>query len=314
MIEKNHVCKRCLYASNTKANLRIHLLKKKACCINANGQDIERALLLKELGEAVTRSKDHQCPFCKNRYSSSQCLNRHKKICKATDCTVMPSYIHDAMKTAVEEVLQKFLSKSGSQGLIHALPASINHVHGGSPTVHNVTNIQINMNAHGKEDMSYLTQQFLTKCTKEAYFDGIPQLIREVHLNPEHPENMNIRGKSIRQSIMEMYNGEKWVRTAAIPVLDSLIQKGCKVFWQHFMNNMESEFKDEALQELIQKHLSTLTNVTKERKTETYYKIRNKIFFMFFEDRDDNFAVVFEPNDKDDVVENTLNHIQEEFL
>lgn len=304
-----HICKRCLYTTDVKSNLRSHLSRSNECNVNENGgQDIDRGTLLSDLGTVVTRSKDHQCPFCKNKYSCAPSLYRHKKTCKAKHSNVQNDQIQSSLKDAIEDVLKRF-GVSSIASLIQT--PSTQMVNNGNQTVNNgnvTNNIQINLNAHGNEDISYLTHQFLTQCTKEAYFDGIPELIREVHLNPEHPENRNIRGKSIRQNTMETYNGKKWVRTAAVPVLDSLIQKGCKVFWKHYMDNLDGEFRDVTLQSIVHKNLLTLTNVTKDRKTETYYKIRNKVFFMFFEDVADEFAVVMEPKDQENLVEDTLNN------
>lgn len=173
-----------------------------------------------------------------------------------------------------------------------------------------INNIQININAHGHENLSYMHKDFITRCVMSAYDDGFKDYIGALHMNPEHPENHNVRGRSKRLHTMEVFDGQKWSLTPAVPVLDNLIQKGCKVFWSHLMCNLDGDFKDEDLQSVIQKQLKDLSDVTKKRKSETYYKIRRNLFFMFFQDQPDNFVLVAEPEGQD-IVEPTLNALTE---
>lgn len=301
-----YVCKRCMYKTDTKTNMRAHLARKRICKVNEcnGGQDINVEDLIAELGDIVHRSKSKECPYCMNTYSSSSTLSRHKKVCQGKVAMMASKEFQAAVDNAVDSVLKR-LGVDG-RGTAQSITNNNNHTNNQTNNItNNITNI-ITLNAHGKEDLAYLTHDFLTECTKNAYTEGIPKLIREVHLNPEHPENRNVRGKSLRQSMLETYNGKQWIITPAVPVLDSLIQKGCKVIWKHLLDNINGDFLDHNLQDVIQKQLMTLTDVTKERKTETYYKIRNKVFFMFFEESPDDFAVVMEPEGQDEIVETTL--------
>jgi len=139
---------------------------------------------------------------------------------------------------------------------------------------------------HGQENIDYIKTDtdFMTKCVSDVISNGIPNFIKNMHMNPEHPENQNIRGKSRRQGIMEIYDGCHWILTPVNSVLDDLMQKSCKVFYKHFTTNMKKEFENkEDYEMLVDKNIRDISDLTKARRSETYYKIRKNILFMFFQ-------------------------------
>ena len=64
----------------------------------------------------------------------------------------------------------------------------------------------------GKEDVSYMTRDFVKKCFNTVMQSGlgILKFVQETHMNPEHPENHNIRAHTNSKRIMVMREG-KWV-------------------------------------------------------------------------------------------------------
>ena len=150
-----------------------------------------------------------------------------------------------------------------------------------------IVNNNIQIYSHGHENIDYIQSDnnFLTKCLLDVTNTGIIQFIKCIHLNPEHPENQNIRGRSRRQGIMEIYDGMRWFITPVNTVLDDLIQNICKLLYNHFLKNMKKEFENrEDLEMLIDKNIRDLSDLTKARRSETYYKIRKNVFYMFFQD------------------------------
>lgn len=77
-----------------------------------------------------------------------------------------------------------------------------------------------NINLHGKEDMSHITQQLLEFCVKHGN-DGVMRLIEEVMFNPKKPENQNMRIKTMkdfRSGYIEVFGPEGWEVTMKHPV------------------------------------------------------------------------------------------------
>ena len=297
-----HKCKRCLYETDQKVNMRTHLSRKNPCLVVEGGEDIDQKTLYDELGGLKTRKYNVTCEGCGNKYSCRASLSRHRKTCHILGGLTM----EERLEKTIERKIQQALQNMHSTQQLQSQPSGNVHVEGNM--INNNNNQQyniINIHAHGNENISYLTPDFITQCVRAAGGDGLPKFIENIHMHPDHPENHNIRGKSIRQNLLEVYDGQRWTVNPACGILDALMQKGCKVFYNHLMRNMR---EDEDVQSVIERQLTDLTDVTKKRKSETYYKIRRNLFFMFFQDQPDNLVVVMEPEGQD-IVENTLNQL-----
>ena len=251
LARKEYTCKRCLYKTDFKHSLIAHLLRKISCNILPEfGQDITTQILYAELGEIHSQNKIPVCEFCNVLFSCKASLSRHRKICKARTVIVAP---------IPNNIIQNIQCQQ---------------------------NIVVHINTHGQEEMNYITPTFLENCIMNVTTDGIPMLIKNMHLNPEHPENQNVRGKSRRQGIMETFDGTEWIITPSSSVLDKLMQKGCRVLYHHFNNKMK--FEQEEMQNIVDKNIRDIADLTKIRRSETYYKVRKNVLFVFFQDKPDN--------------------------
>ena len=71
----------------------------------------------------------------------------------------------------------------------------------------NVTNINVHINPHGKENWDYISNENILKIMKGVR-TCIPEMVKNIHFNKEHPENHNIvlPNKKYRKSkhIMEI--------------------------------------------------------------------------------------------------------------
>ena len=312
MVDHQHICRRCLYATSHKRLIRAHLSRVNVCSVVEGGEDIDQRTLYKELGDIKKRKHNLPCEFCHQCYSSPSSLSTHRKKCSVRQNALNNPNLKSVIENAVEETVKKLFgcvnpqtsSEIQTQNNNNA-QHDINHnSHNNTNTnSNNTNNIQINIVAHGSEDIYYLKHEFLTHCVLNTRSDGIPKFIENVHLNPEHPENQNIRGVSRKQNTMEVFDGKQWNLTPANSVLDALIQKGCKVFHNHYMHHLNTDFRNEDLQTVLQSHFSDVIDASKKRRSETYYKIRRDVFFMFFKDQPNDLIVVLDPGN---VVESTL--------
>jgi|LakMenEpi03Aug12_release.lakeMendotaPanAssembly.Ray.scaffolds.fasta_scaffold445824_1 hypothetical protein len=278
-------CKRCLYTALNKTVLRQHFLRITPCCVAAEGGvDISIHDLQTELGERRQRKNNVECENCKKGFSCKPSLYRHHKTCLKSK---------NADNVLIEQI--SLLQKEIETLRNNTQTQSIGYQNNGQQNI-----FQVNINSHGSEDMSYLNHDFLTNCLKRVTDDGFSNLIKQIHFNPEHPENHNIRGKSIRQNTIETFDGNRWSIRPANASLDNLMQKGCKVFNSHLMRNLSHpDFKDDDLQRILENTIYDLVDVTKKRKSETYYRLRRNVFFMFFNDNPDETYLVVEPMGED---------------
>lgn len=81
------------------------------------------------------------------------------------------------------------------------------------PLLHSQSSL--NMNDFGKEDMSYVTEEFLYENCQKLHGEGILNYIKHIFFNPDHPENHTMRiianAKLSKNNIAVVDNGV-WVK------------------------------------------------------------------------------------------------------
>ena len=204
------VCKRCHYTASTKQALVKHLNKQKTCSILF--ENIERSTLLEELKE---KKKDlnndcSYCKYCNQGFNTKSNMYRHTKICKANLTT-----LEDINKLKKElDQLKKMMGNNFIQN--------------------NIQNIQNNFNIElkdfGCEKQAHLSKELLHRCFADK---AIVDLIESLHFDKDCPENHNVRLKSKKQELMEIYSDGKWQVKDQDKTLTELIQSGYRILRMH---------------------------------------------------------------------------------
>jgi len=73
----------------------------------------------------------------------------------------------------------------------------------------NIKQLNINLIAHGKEDLSFITDDQMKKILNKG-FKSIENLTQIVHFDKNRPENHNIYISNIKDSYVMMYDGNDW--------------------------------------------------------------------------------------------------------
>ena len=96
----------------------------------------------------------------------------------------------------------------------------------------NQTN-QIIINNHGEEDLKYITAEYLTELLKIPY-NSVPQLIKQIHFHPEHPENHNLKITNKKLPYIQVYMDKQWHLKDKKEVIDSIVDKSIGILDDHF--------------------------------------------------------------------------------
>ena len=99
--------------------------------------------------------------------------------------------------------------------------------------INNNTQNNININCYGKEDISYITNDVLDDIIKKPML-GIPKLIELIHLNPNHPENNNIKLVNKNLPYIDYYNGDYWKTADKSKVLGNLLKSKAEITDKYF--------------------------------------------------------------------------------
>jgi hypothetical protein len=268
--EMEFECKRCGYCAKQKGNLKLHLTKKTICPPLKDEQS--REALLDEL-YPVKSGLSHHCP-CGKAFASRQGLYLHKRKCNVTNDEATSAHLD---KDVVILELQREILKMKDQINKTPTPTTINN------NTQNVQNITINMlstssrrlNNFGAENTEHIDSTFLKNCLLNLY-DGVKEYVNEVHLNPEVPENHNIRFKSSKNKTLEIFKDDKWIETNQATILDTLIKNGYRVLNQFYMENIDSDSDIQSYQDQLN---TWLWDISQQTGT-AYWRLRKDICLL----------------------------------
>jgi len=157
-------CSICKHTSSNKQDIVKHLLRKKSC-----GQGT------KEIIEVPT---EYKCQFCNKNFSIKRNLDYHiENSCKK----------RNAIKDEeIKELRNKIRELEQKPTIINITDNSINNNN-------NTTNIYV-VNNYEKTSLEKITDKLFNKVLKgaESPYQIIPRMVKEIHFNPNLPENHNI--------------------------------------------------------------------------------------------------------------------------
>jgi hypothetical protein len=197
-----------------------------------------------------------KCIYCLKQFSTTKILKRHDEICSMKDdyirsleiklyievkscdsnvcrfCNVkqtkMARHLHRCK--AKQEYREK-LEKQLEEKLARVVPNTINNTTNNNTTTTNSHNTNnnitqyITVNPFGKENMEYITREVILKLCAKANFRNeiIPRLVKQVHCNPEHPENHNLLITNLRASHGTVFDGENYIAETSKDIIDKVM-------------------------------------------------------------------------------------------
>lgn len=260
-------CKRCGYTSKFKCSLIKHFQRKVACEPLLSDISIEE--LLNEYAK-VPLATGYGCEFCGKFFQNPQGKYQHKLRCREKN---KPEQKIGALEAKIEE-LQKII-------LTHPpIVTTINNTTNNNNIQQN--NITINLKSFGCENISHIEsdKQFLTNCLLQR---DIKSLIESIHCDKDHPENHNVRIKSLKQELMETNVDGKWIITDKEETLDELINKGYRVLRFHSHKNKKDileECDDHDEYDDVMKWLESIYEDNKIRKP-----IKRQLLILFLNNK-----------------------------
>ena len=234
------ICERCGYSSIYKSNLRNHLNRKNKC--NPIIKDIGIVELKAKMNQNhpneskmnpneskmnPNESKKYICKFCVQVYSTNSNLHKHMKKCPSiekydkNDADKILNYIKILDKE------RKQLTKKIEELLIKGTVTN--------NTNNNIMNQQnIIINNYGKENLDYITPDYLTELLKKP-FGAIQSLLKTLHFNEEHPENNNIKIPNKKEKYVTVYNSGNWEFKNKKDVIENIVDNGYNMLDSHYV-------------------------------------------------------------------------------
>ena len=214
-VKSNGVRLKCKYCEKELTTSSNRIRHEKVCKIKED--DIYQ--LEEELGLAHKRSESKTiCVFCKKEFVNNGSASRHIKGCKS--------------KETYEKKLKE-MSKSSQTA------NTIVNVNG---TLHNGDiNNNVTINIFGKEDVSFITADYVAKLCTLAKND--PKLLsfflqRDIYNNAAKPENKTVSIPTIRSNVAKVNTVEGMQVMPFEPIAKQMLSKGSNLAFRTMANEI----------------------------------------------------------------------------
>jgi len=239
-LNRKHICnpiKNNISTEEIKEKYGFQNLTENEQKITENIKLVEQKITEKK--QKITEKIKLECKFCKKKYSRIDYLNIHiKKYCKLKIESVKKKnywkQLFEQEKKEKETILQeketilqeketilqeketilqeKDKREKEKQEIIDKLIKQIETLltKVGNTTNNTTINQNIIIRNLGEENLSYLTNNFFIRLIDAGPFASIPRIIKRIHFNEKHPENMNLKVTDKTQSHIEVYEENEW--------------------------------------------------------------------------------------------------------
>jgi hypothetical protein len=156
-------------------------------------------------------------------------------------------YTKDEVYELIEKTKQEFANReTQSQTIISELRKQVEQLLRNQGSNNITYNTNIVLNAFGKENMSYITNDYIKGLISKGPINSIPQLLQHIHFNPEHQENHNIKIPNKKLAYAEIYNGSTWDITDRKQAIEDMTDKAYNLINLHYSGGNEymNQFKE----------------------------------------------------------------------
>ena len=242
----NYSCQRCGYENNKKYNFKKHIYRKFTCPSKLKEIDIidiRREFEIQEMNRsnynvmncqknvinAIKINKQYTCNYCNKSFNKRQNRWRHEKdFCKEKQ---KQETMEKKIKQMEYEISQLKKQKNKTDSIVNN--KNNNNNSNNNINSHNT----IIVNNFGEENIEYITDKMFKRLILKGS-QGIPSLIKQIHFNPKHPENHNVRINNKKSKYAEVIEDKKWRYKHKKSFLDDLVDFGY-ITLEEFKENNE---------------------------------------------------------------------------
>jgi len=219
----NMNCPRCGLDCHFRSTLLTHLKRVKPCeskLCNTHPKELITTIM-----EGAAEKK-YICKVCKKGFINKKSKYEHQRKCK------------DFKEETYHSVELLAHQLANLQAEVLELRS-----HGTSSSVtnnNNTQNIHINVNApiklrdFGCENMEAIPTSLIQNLFLDLRFRD---LLENLHCDPDYPENHNVRIKSTKRELLEIYRNNKWDVMTFVSGLNELLLQGQRIFKDYYRKN-----------------------------------------------------------------------------
>ena len=187
----------------------------------------------------------YKCKVCKKSYSKNSNLHRHMKKCiknETVSLTIdqsndikLSDYIKVIEKEKKDILRENKLIKKEKKAMRKEIEKLIDKV-GNTTNNNNLLQQNVYINNYGNENLNYLTEGYLTSLLKIPC-GSVLTLLKDIHFNPNHPENHNVKIPNRKEKFAIVYMNGQWKLRKKSEVISSMVDMSYNIVDCHFEDN-----------------------------------------------------------------------------
>ena len=212
-------CKCCNFSTNLKSNYTRHLKTKKHEKITQSYPKLPS--VMNDSSSSEREKIKHICKYCGKEYKHRPGLCRHIKYsCQKNedeDLKELVKLMNEQLSTINNKLDESTVENEKKDKMIKKLTTKL-HINN-----YNTNNVIVtNILNYKDTDISHLTSKDYELAIKQVN-DAIPSIMKQIHFNPQKPENMNIYIPNIKDKYLLIFNENEWQIKARSPAVNNLI-------------------------------------------------------------------------------------------
>jgi hypothetical protein len=251
----SHTCKRCGAEFAYRSRLVYHLSMKKKVCPPLH-TDISVKDYLDELNQIQAKKRTYTCKHCCKGFTNPQSKYVHQKACQGGKERKVDEELASTVASLKAELAEL---------KAHTLAATSNIQ---TNTQNNITitvnnSGQVKLREFGCENMESLPEDLIGGLFLDLRFRD---LLENLHCAPDYPENQNVRIKSTKREVMEIYRNNKWDVMTFMTGLNELLLQGHRIFKDYYRKNKEKILDEDMEEEDLMMILDKLDAIERLRE------------------------------------------------
>ena len=271
-----YICDRCGYESNHKGNFGNHLNRKKMCCplledisideikfkygfeisskspqnSSKNPQNSSNitpqkssffpqksSFFPQKSSKILKNSNNKECLYCGKEFSRIDNFKRHLTTCKKKqEFEQLALESKDKELEEKEKKIKELEEEIKYKGNTNIINNTNNTNNSTNNNINNSRNIIINN--YGDENIKHLRNKDYASLLKGIY-SAVPKLIKQIHFDPEHPENHNIKFTNKKLPYLKVMKDDKWQLVDKKSELLDLIDNKCFLLREKYYSILE---------------------------------------------------------------------------
>jgi hypothetical protein len=290
----NYICSYCNKNFTHKGNYETHLNRKNPC----KKVDVENESQMNhnesqmnhnESQKNINLQKEYKCNYCNKLFPTNSNMCRHiKSYCKVKKQddsekeTIYQQLLNEHLNIKNENKDIKNKNEYIEKELIEIKKKLLTNktINNNTKNINNGTINNIQIVAHGKEDLSRIKENVVIQLVKRGW-RSLPMFTEYLHCNDKFPEQKNIYINDINRQHCMVYNGKEWLLKDKTETIDELYQTKYDFLEENFNTYYYQleDYQQRSFKKFIKLHKEDkpfVKRIKEELKTLLYNK-RNKI-------------------------------------